>query len=131
MQKVLKIGDRDVTFAFESVTPVIYQQEFGTDYFADIAIFYQSIGADAKAFKESDLFSLPKEVLSSFDFSFFSKFSWACAKTADEDVPTFIQWLRENPDFDRMNHGKEILALSQEGSKTKKKSQKNTKVQNS
>lgn len=121
MQKTLKIGDKEIRFEFAAVTSVLYEQEFGRDYFADLAKFYKLVGNENGLETESDFFKLSKETLNELDFSFFSTFAWACAKTANDDIGGFIEWLRDNPDFDRIKHGSQVMDLIKPASETKKK----------
>lgn len=109
MKKIVDIGDKQVVFENCAITPLLYKREFGTDYYGDL-------------FKMNDAFD--GETIKSFegiDFNVFSQMAYACAKTADEKIGTFEDWLRANPDFNLFTHGMEIMSLLTDSIDTKKK----------
>lgn len=109
MTKIITIGDKDVTFTCSSITPILYKSEFGTDFFADVLRLTQSF--DGKKVTDYE----------NIDFTIFSKIAWACAKTAKEKEKPFEKWLRDNPDFDLIQHGMQIMEIVSDSMRAKKK----------
>lgn len=119
MKKTIEIGGKKVTFENSAVTPRIYKQQFGRDYFQDIA--------EAAAVMEplaggvGGLDALATMAGHTVNLDILENFAWACAATADRKTPDILEWLRQNPEFDRFTHGVEVMTMAFEGMAPKKK----------
>ncbi len=90
MEKIIKIGDRDIPVRSTAASLIRYKANFQHD----------GIG---------DLFSLANgmpngegEVAKDFDFEVFWRFLWVFAKSADKSIPPLEEWLDgfDMPPFD-------------------------------
>lgn len=114
MRKILNIGGNDVAFESNAVTPILYKQEFGKNYFGEMM----------KLSKLEQTLKNPQTAtdaeLEALDLDVLSRLAWACAKTADKNTKSYIDWLYENPEFNIMDHGMEITSLIMRNFETKK-----------
>ena len=115
MRKILTIGGNDVAFECNAVTSFLYKQEFGKNYFGEML----------KLGKISDVMTnlnkISNEELENIDFDVIPRLAWACAKTADEqNTNSFMDWIRENKEFNITEHGTAIIELVQRNFETKK-----------
>ena len=78
-----------------------------------------------KLTKAMDVFQNPKEAsneeLENVDIDVITRLAWACAKTADKNTKSYMDWLYENKDFNIMEHGMTITDLVMKNFETKKK----------
>ena len=79
MEKTLTIDGKQVVFKSTGATPLRYKQQFGKDFFAEIA--KMSKGSS----KKFDLENLDMEA--------FYNIAWVFAKTADKTIPEPLEWL--------------------------------------
>ena len=115
MKKILNIGGNDVAFECNAVTSILYKQEFNKDYFAEMMklVSLQDAFNDPKKLKAEDFEKM--------DFDVITRLAWACAKTADRNTKSFIDWLYDNPEFNFAVHGLEVTELVLKNLETKKK----------
>lgn len=114
MKKILNIGGNDVAFECNAVTSILYKNEFNKNYFGEML----------KLTKVMDTLENPTEAsneeLDNIDIDVISRLAWACAKTADKNTQSYIDWLYENKDFNIMEHGMVITDLIIKNFETKK-----------
>ena len=77
MEKTLTIDDKQILFKTTGATPLRYKQQFGKDFFAEIAKM-----SNGKKFNLADL-----------DMEAFYNIAWVFAKTADKTIPEPLEWL--------------------------------------
>lgn len=114
MTKTLRIGKEDVSFECNALTPMIYQKEFNRDMYAELT----RIGTN---FKDGKINFEDPDALENLNFNTFTNMAWACAKSADEQVPPLMDWLREHKEYNVFTHGMEIINLITDSMDTKKK----------
>lgn len=112
-------------FESNAITPLLYKQAFKHDYFSDLMKI-------AKAMEnfDGDLSSISFDDIEHIDFTILDNLAWVCARTADKEVKPLFQWLEENPEFDVMEHGSEIMSLVYDSMNSKKKLKNNMRVKN-
>ena len=114
MRRVLNIGGNDVAFECNAVTSILYKQEFGKNYFGEI----MKLNKVAEVL--SDITKASNEELDTVDFDVITRLAWACAKTADRNTKSFLDWLYDNAEFNIAEHGQIIAELIQGNFDTKK-----------
>ena len=115
MRRILNIGGNDVAFECNAVTSILYKQEFSKNYFAEIMKLNKVAGVLQDLTKATD------DELDSVDFDVITRLAWACAKTADRNTKSFMDWIFDNPEFNINDHGTVIVELIQSNFETKKK----------
>ena len=115
MRRILNIGGNDVAFECNAVTSILYKQEFGKNYFGEI----MKLNKVAEVL--SDITKASNEELDTVDFDVITRLAWACAKTANRDTKSFLDWLYDNSEFNLAEHGAVIAELIQGNFDTKKK----------
>ena len=79
MEKTLTIDGKQITFKSTGATPLRYKQQFGKDFFAEIAKMSKG--------------SSKKFALENLDMEAFYNIAWVFAKTADKTIPEPLEWL--------------------------------------
>lgn len=116
MEKTLTIDGRQVTFEARGSTPLRYNKQFGTDFFADL-LKMRSLAA-----LESEEPSL--EEMQQLDTETFFNICWAMAKTHDNSIPEPLDWLDtfdEFPLFEVLPALQDLLTHSMKTESDKKK----------
>lgn len=115
MEKTVKIGDREILFAANASVILIYHQNFGTDYFRDIATIISGLNKPSIKPLEGLRTDLMCQVI------------WTFAKCANKNTPPIEKWLAgfELDDFDIQTVFNEMSPLILRNNETsKKKSEK-------
>lgn len=92
MEKIVRIGDKDVRMRASALIPRLYRAKFGRDVVTDMRQLQKSYAAVmeskiGKADKEDAQFSV-------LDLTIFENIAWLMCKQADPDVPdTPEEWL--------------------------------------
>lgn len=115
MKKILNIGGNDVAFECNAVTSILYKQEFNENYFGEMLKLSKVMEALKDPLKASD------KDLESIDLDVLTRLAWACAKTADRSINSYLDWLTENKDFNLIDDGVVIAELITSNFQTKKK----------
>lgn len=89
MEKTLTIDGKQVTFKSTAGTVRRYRNQFGQDFFADIAKMYPLMKTLSKG---ADMDKLGYNELKQLDFSAFENIAWALAKTSDNSIPDPDSW---------------------------------------
>lgn len=77
MEKIIKIGDREVKFKSTGSAPLRYKMQFKRDLFADIM----------------KMKNMNMENLETLDLETFYNVAWLFAKTADSTILPPLEWL--------------------------------------
>ena len=115
MRRILNIGGNDVAFECNAVTSILYKNEFNKNYFGEMLKLTKAMDVLQNPSKASN------EELDNLDIDVISRLAWACAKTANRETKSYIDWLYENKDFNIMDHGVQITELITKNFETKKK----------
>lgn len=83
MEKTLTIDGREVTFKSTGAAPLRYKQQFGRDFFVDVAKLHKLAGKK----------KVTLEDVKFVDFDLFYNLAWVWAKTADKTIPEPMEWL--------------------------------------
>ena len=113
MKKILTIGSNDVAFENNAVTPFLYRQQFKSDFFKDILKLSVAMNAMVGLSKNGtpDLSGMTGSEFDNIEFDVITQFAWACAKTADRNTKPLLEWLEENPEFNPLTHGMDVVEL--------------------
>ena len=106
MEKIILIDGKEVPFKSNGAIPFRYKQQFGKDFFAEIA----KMSAGNKEF-----------TMENVDLEVFYNLAWVFAKTADKTIPAPMEWLETFdtfPIFDIMPEIQDMLLATMQ---TKKK----------
>ena len=106
MEKTIIIDGKEVPFKSNGAIPFRYKQQFGKDFFAEIA----KMSAGNKEF-----------TMENVDLEVFYNLAWVFAKTADKTIPAPMEWLETFdtfPIFDIMPEIQDMLLATMQ---TKKK----------
>lgn len=113
MLKTIEIDGKKVKFESKGSTPLRYNKQFGSDFFADI----MKMGQLEKLGKKN----LSYETLKALDTEVFYNICWVLAKTADKKIAEPIEWLDEFDEFPLLDIITELqdIILATMGSKKK------------
>lgn len=99
MQKIIKVGGREIPFKATASTPLRYRERTGRDLLKDLF----SISTASSKGGAVDFSKLDTEIL--------TQLAYTMAKQADPDTPDYMEWLDEFEPFDVINACGEILTL--------------------
>lgn len=80
MEKVIKIGDQEITLKANALNLLIYQEEFGEDMFKAKGELLKTFGSDGIRYDEISSVTLLRLI-------------WTMARTYDEKFPPFREWV--------------------------------------
>lgn len=124
MKITKEIGNKEVEFEFNALTPRIHKQQFGVDLISGIINTVKNM-TGSNSFDEKELKNINLSHIANVDFSFLEDMSYSCAKTAKlmngEKIPTPEKWFIENPEYSVFADGMEVFQLASQSLKTKKK----------
>lgn len=86
MEKTVKIDGKDVRLMATAYNLVIYRAEFGQDMFQAKSEVFSAISGSQLALNKIDGLGVARMI-------------WTMAKTADESLPGFNQWMRSVEDL--------------------------------
>lgn len=86
MEKTIVIDGKNVVFKSTGATPLRYKQQFGKDFFAELA-------------KMEKAFNTKEDSYESLDFEAFYNIAWTLAKTADKEIASPLEWLDTFDEF--------------------------------
>lgn len=125
MRKIINIDGGGVAFEFNGATPILYKQQFKSDFYGDIIKMAKaSKKGIVEGEKKVDTDKLDYEDIDHLGVGDFIKFAWAMAASADmkENKATVppLQWAAkfESIPMDTLS---EIMAMAVEGLESKKK----------
>lgn len=108
MEKMIKIGDKEVALRTTGATLLRYKMQFGKDLLTEL------IKLDG-TYQNGDLQA------EKLDFEMFFNILWVMAKTANPDIKPPIEWLDEFEDFPIMEILPEVMILLTNLMRTSKK----------
>ena len=83
MEKIIKIGDRDIPVRSTAAALIRYKANFGRDALGDLFKLSENLPKD-----EAQI-----EIGENLDFDIFIRFLWVFAKSADKTIPPLEDWL--------------------------------------
>ena len=101
MEKVVKVGDKEVKLKSTASLTYKYHRFFGRDLIKDIVKLQEKL--DARMSKN--------EQFEALDLQMFSELAWTMAKTADDSIPNIEEWLDQFETFDIMKILPEVMQL--------------------
>lgn len=102
MNKIIKIGDKEITFASSAALPHMYRRIFKRDIFVDMDQLRKSLRKNKDGTAQMDIESM----------EMFENLAWCMAKHADPGTTDDIEeWLAEFETFDIYNLLPEIFAM--------------------
>ena len=101
MEKIIKVGDKEVKFKSTSGAIRRYREYFGGDYLKEMIKMTQVMS------KITD----PLEQFENLDIDIFEKMAWVMAKTADDSIPNITEWLDDFEPFAIMQILPELVQL--------------------
>ena len=101
MEKVLKIGKKEIKLKSTAGTMMRYRNNFNRDFIKDLVNLQGKLNDKVEKGKEFE----------AVDLDIFEKIAWCMAKTADDNVPNIEKWLDEFETFDIMQVLPEIMSL--------------------
>ncbi len=108
MEKMIKIGDKEVALRTTGATLLRYKMQFGKDLLTEL------IKLDG-AYQNGELRA------EKLDFEMFFNILWVMAKTANPDIKPPIEWLDEFEEFPIMEILPEVMILLTNLMRTSKK----------
>lgn len=114
MEKVIKIGDKEVGMKSTAGTMMRYRNICGRDFIKDLIQLQKSMNERVGNGEDFD----------AIDLEIFEKIAWCMAKTYDNSIPDIEPWLDQFETFDIMQVLPEIMNLlvaNMEQINTKKK----------
>lgn len=98
MIKVVDLPDgKQLALRSSAATAILYKNQFGTDFFADMIRLAKTFGAvqgtGEEQSNEFDLSKLSYEDLEHLDMNTLYKVTWAFAKNADNSIGDLVTWL--------------------------------------
>lgn len=122
MKRTIDIGGRRVVLESNAVTPMLYKQQFGSDFYKDL--FKLAKVFDGKTDGVLSLSALSWDDLEHLDISGIYNIAWAAAKTESMTsgvaVPEPLEWLAGFEDFP-ITVFSDIMDLVAESMNAKKK----------
>lgn len=101
MEKVLKIGDKEIKMKSTAGTMMRYRNNFNRDFIKDLVKLQGKLNDKIEKGQEFE----------AIDLDIFEKIAWCMAKTADNSIPDIENWLDEFETFDIMQVLPEIMNL--------------------
>lgn len=102
MRKTVNIDGREVKLVAHGATSILYKQEFGSDFFADLLKLVKSVTTDAED-EEVNLNELSYEQIEHIDFLSLYRIIYILAKSGNKDIPPMVDWLAEFDEFPVMD----------------------------
>ncbi|WP_225047409.1 hypothetical protein [Lacticaseibacillus kribbianus] len=102
MLKVVDLPDgKQLALRSSAATAILYKNQFGTDFFADMIMLAKTFGAiqDTSDSDEFDMSELSYEDLKHLDMTTLYKVTWAFAKNADSSIGDLTKWLGQFDEF--------------------------------
>lgn len=101
MEKILKIGDKEIKMKSTAGTMMRYRNQFNRDFIKDLVKLQSKLGEKIETGQEFE----------ALDLDIFEKIAWCMAKTADNTIPEIENWLDEFETFDIMQVLPQIMEL--------------------
>lgn len=102
MLKIVDLPDgKQISLRSSAATAILYKNQFGTDFFADMIMLAKTFGA-IQGTGDGDDFDMAKlsyDDLQHLDMTTLYKVTWAFAKNADNSVGDLESWLGQFDEF--------------------------------
>lgn len=121
MEKIIELSGQKITFRATLLTLLIYKQQTGREYLADVAELRNIIKTDADGKPMQDADGKPIIDLSALDTKAMCGLAWAMAKTADGSIPPMEEWLNQFPIMTILTVLTELLPLMSAAMKADRK----------
>ena len=95
MEKVIRIGEKDIKMASTAGTLYRYRMQFKRDFMKDLAALDTALHNIQKA-KENDQYA----EFNVLQLEVFEQIAWSMAKTADKNIPEIDDWMDQFDTFD-------------------------------
>ncbi|WP_439424780.1 hypothetical protein ACKP2L_05060 [Oenococcus alcoholitolerans] len=118
MEKTVSIDGKEIKLLSSGVTPIIYKNAFGRDYFADVGTMIEAVSGTGKSKSDQQMVI---SLMKSGALTNIVNFLWAYAKNADGTIPKFEDWLRKFQNFAVLDFAEDVLDLIMSSLKTSKK----------
>lgn len=98
MLKVIDLPDgKQIALRSSAATPILYKNQFGTDFFADMIRMAKVFGAmdtdELEDAAEIDLTKVSYETINEMNLTTMYQIIWVFAKNADQNIPEMTNWL--------------------------------------
>lgn len=103
MEKVIKIGEKEIKFKSTAGTLLRYRNNFGRDFLKDLVKLQEKLKNKRTQ----------AEQFMAMDLQMFSEIAWVMAKTADDSIPNIEKWLDQFDTFDIMQILPQLFDLIQ------------------
>ena len=117
MEKLIKLGSREVRLVSSGATPILYKSAFQRDFFEDLSSILEL--ASISASEKSEL-EIMQEVMGNNRMRIFQQFTWTYAKNADSSIKPLDEWLAEFEEFPVFDVLEEVIELVVTSLSTKK-----------
>lgn len=112
MERIIKIGERNVGFKATALTPRLYRHKMGRDMIVDMNKLRKAFSKAEKISKNATEEEKKDAQLSVMDLEIFENVAWIMAKQYDSNVPdTSDEWLDEFDTFSIYEILPEIITL--------------------
>lgn len=96
MERMIQIDDKVIRLKAHAGIPILYKQNFQSDFFADVF----KLGKSLDGLNESNDFSLLEyEQIDHIDMDVLYNMIWIFAKAGDKEIEPLVEWLSQ---FDSM-----------------------------
>lgn len=119
MKLIINIDGKDIAFASNGATLLLYRKEFKKDFLKEVMSVTKSMSLKGEDTKEDENEEVNKNNvdvdIDTFDFELIdtiNEFAYICAKTANKNIDDFEKWLEEFDDPTvLLSHSQEIMKL--------------------
>lgn len=112
MERIIKIGEKNVGFKATALTPRLYRHKMGRDMIVDMNKLRKAFSKAEKISKNATEEEKKDAQLSVMDLEIFENVAWIMAKQYDSSVPdTSDEWLDEFDTFSIYEILPEIITL--------------------
>ena len=101
MEKIIKIGGKEIKMKSTAGTMMRYRNNFNRDFIKDLVKLQGKLNEKLEKGAEFE----------AIDLDLFEKIAWCMAKTADNTIPDIENWLDEFETFDIMQVLPELMNL--------------------
>lgn len=101
MEKIVKIGGKEIKLKSTAGTMMRYRNYFNRDFLKDLISLQTKLNERTEKGSQFDALEL----------DMFEKVAWCMAKTADDNIPSIEKWLDDFETFDIMQILPQIMEL--------------------
>lgn len=126
MRKTVTIDGQEIKLVSHGATPLLYKQEFGSDFFGDVLKLVKSMESLTK--KDADeeeselnLTLITYEDIDHVDLMVFYRLMYILAKSGNKEIDDMVEWLSGFDEFPALDYIEVIFDLLNEQLSRKKK----------